>query len=241
MTANDDHPSAPGDRRAVLRLRGAGRRKPSSARWLARQLNDPYVAAARRLGYRSRAAFKLVELDRRFHLLRRGQRVADLGCAPGGWTQVALARVGTSGTVVGADLGETAPLSGARLLRADIRDHGAAAAIEAALGGPADVVLCDLAPAATGHAASDHLRSLALAEAGFAVASAILGAGGSFVAKLRQGGTESELIEALKRSFTELQWAKPPASRAESAETYIVARDFRRPPVIRASRHICRR
>jgi 23S rRNA (uridine2552-2'-O)-methyltransferase len=229
MAAKDGSSSAPGDRRPVVRLRGAGRRKPSSARWLARQLNDPYVTAARWLGYRSRAAFKLVELDRRFHLLRPGQRVADLGCAPGGWTQVALARVGRSGTVVGVDLGETAPLSGARLLRADICDHGVGAAIEAALGGPADVVLCDLAPAATGHAATDHLRSLALAEAGFAVAAAILGAGGSFVAKLRQGATESELIEALKRSFTELRRAKPPASRAESAETYIVARGFRRP------------
>jgi 23S rRNA (uridine2552-2'-O)-methyltransferase len=204
-----------------------GRRKPSSTRWLARQRTDPYVAAARRLGYRSRAAFKLIELDRRFRLLRPGQRVADLGCAPGGWTQVALARVGTTGTVVGVDLGETAPLVGARLLRADLRDKGAAAAIAAALGGPADVVLCDMAPAATGHAATDHLRTLALVEAGFAVAAEILGAGGSFVAKLRQGGAEGDLLAALKRCFAELRQAKPPASRAESAETYIVARGFR--------------
>ena len=207
--------------------RPARRRKPSSTRWLTRQRHDPYVAAARRLGYRSRAAFKLVELDRRFGLLRPGQRVADLGCAPGGWTQVALARVGTTGTVVGVDLGETAPLVGARLLRADIRDAGAAAAIKAALGGPADVVLCDMAPAATGHAGTDHLRSLALAEAGFAVTADILVPGGSFVAKLRQGGAEGELLTALKRSFVELRQAKPPASRAESAETYIVARGFR--------------
>jgi 23S rRNA (uridine2552-2'-O)-methyltransferase len=205
----------------------ASRRKPSATRWLNRQHRDPYVAAARRQGFRSRAAFKLVELDRRFRLLRPGQRVADLGCAPGGWTQVALARVGAGGTVVGVDLGETAPLTGARLLRADIRDEGAAAAIRAALGGPADVVLCDMAAAATGHAATDHLRALALAEAGFAVAAAILAPGGSFVAKLRQGGSEGELLAALKRCFAELRRAKPPSSRAESAETYVVARGFR--------------
>jgi 23S rRNA (uridine2552-2'-O)-methyltransferase len=219
--------ATPGGRPAAVRRRGAGRRKPSSARWLARQLNDPYVVAARDLGYRSRAAFKLIELDRRFRLLRPGQRVADLGCAPGGWTQVALERVGKDGTVVGIDLGETMPLSGARLLRVDIRDPAAAAAIKAALGGSADVVLCDLAPAATGHAATDHLRTLALAEAGFAVAAEILGPGGSFVAKVRRGGAEGDLLAALKRSFAGLRHAKPPASRAESAETYIVARGFR--------------
>jgi 23S rRNA (uridine2552-2'-O)-methyltransferase len=227
MAAGDRATPPPGGGAKTPRRRGARRRKPSSTWWLARQRNDPYVAAARRLGYRSRAAFKLVELDRRFGLLRPGQRVADLGCAPGGWTQVALARVGAGGTVVGVDLGDTAPLSGARLLRADVRDAGAAAAITAALGGAADVVLCDLAPSATGHAATDHLRSLALAEAGLAVAAAILGPGGSFVVKFRQGGGEGELLTALKRSFVELRRAKPPASRTDSAETYIVARGFR--------------
>ena len=227
-----------------MRIRSARRRKPSSTGWLSRQLNDPYVAEARRLGYRSRAAFKLIELDDRFRLLLPGRRVVDLGCAPGGWTQVAVERVGVRAgrsVVVGIDLTETAPMAGAAILRADIHDPAVTAAIKAALGGPADIVLSDMAPAATGHAGTDHLRSLALAEAGFAVAAEILGPGGSFVAKLRQGGGEGELLAALKRSFTELQWAKPPASRAESAETYIVARDFRRPPVIRASRHICRR
>jgi 23S rRNA (uridine2552-2'-O)-methyltransferase len=225
MAADHRPPSLPASATAAPR-----RHKPSSTRWLARQRNDPYVAAARRLGYRSRAAFKLVELDRRFRLLRPGQRVADLGCAPGGWTQVAVSRVGAGGIVVGVDLGDTAPLAGARLLRADIRDAGAATAISEALGGPADVVLCDLARAATGHAATDHLRSLALAEAGLAVAAAILAPGGSFVAKFRQGGGEGELLTALKRCFAELRQAKPPASRAESAETYIVARGFRRTP-----------
>src|SRR6516225_2321308 len=183
MAANDDHPSAPGDRRAVLRLRGAGRRKPSSARWLSRQLNDPYVAAARRLGYRSRAAFKLIELDERFRLLRPGRRVIDLGCAPGGWTQVAIARVGRRGTVVGIDVAETAPLSGATLLSADIRDPATPASLTAALGGLADIVLSDMAPPATGHAATDHLRIVTLAEDAFAVASQILKPGGAFVAK----------------------------------------------------------
>jgi 23S rRNA (uridine2552-2'-O)-methyltransferase len=214
-------------RRAAVRVHGAGRRKDSSTRWLTRQLNDRYVAAARREGYRSRSAFKLVELDRRFRLLRPGQRVVDLGCAPGGWTQVAIELVGRHGVVVGVDLAETAALPGARLLRADIRDPGAAAMIAAALGGSADIVLSDMAPPATGHAATDHLRILALAEAAFAVAAALLVPGGSFIAKVFQGGAEGELLAALKRGFAELRHAKPPASRRESAETYIVARGFR--------------
>jgi 23S rRNA (uridine2552-2'-O)-methyltransferase len=211
----------------MVRLRGARRRKPSSARWLSRQLNDPYVAEARRLGYRSRAAFKLIELDERFGLLRPGQRVVDLGCAPGGWTQVAVARVGRYGVVVGVDLTETAPLPGATLLTADIRDPATLAAIGNALGGPAGIVLSDMAPAATGHAATDHLRIVALAEDAFAVASEILKPGGAFVAKVFQGGAEGQLLAALKRDFAELRHAKPPASRAESAETYVVAIGFR--------------
>jgi 23S rRNA (uridine2552-2'-O)-methyltransferase len=227
MTGEGRPPGSFDGRTAAVRVRGAGRRKDSSTRWLARQLNDPYVAAARREGYRSRSAFKLVELDRRFRLLRPGQRVVDLGCAPGGWTQVAVELVGRQGMVVGVDLAETAVLPGARLLRADIREAGTAAAIRAALGGAADVVLSDMAPPATGHAATDHLRILALAESGFAVAAAILGPGGSFVAKVFQGGAEGELLMALKRGFAALRHAKPPASRRESAETYIVARGFR--------------
>jgi 23S rRNA (uridine2552-2'-O)-methyltransferase len=217
----------PAGRRAAVRVAGAGRRKPGSTRWLERQLNDPYVAAAQRLGYRSRAAFKLAELDRRFRILRPGQRVVDLGCAPGGWTQVVIERIGGRGRVVGVDLAETAALPGAVLLRADLRDRGAAAAIRAALGGAADVVLSDMAPPATGHAATDHLRILALAETGFAVATELLAPGGSFVAKVFQGGAEGELLATLKRNFAELRHAKPPASRPESAETYIVARGFR--------------
>jgi 23S rRNA (uridine2552-2'-O)-methyltransferase len=211
----------------MVRLRGARRHKPSSARWLSRQLNDPYVAEARRLGYRSRAAFKLIELDERFRLLRPGQLVVDLGCAPGGWTQVAVARVGRYGTVVGVDVTKTAPLPGATLLTADIRDPAILAAIGNALGGSADLVLSDMSPATTGHAATDHLRIVALAEDALAVASEILKPGGAFVAKVFQGGAEGQLLAALKRDFAELRHAKPPASRAESAETYVVATRFR--------------
>jgi 23S rRNA (uridine2552-2'-O)-methyltransferase len=215
-------------RTARVRVRGARRRKPSSAEWLSRQLNDPYVAEARRLGYRSRAAFKLIELDARFRLLRPGRRVVDLGCAPGGWTQVAVERVGAGhGTVVGIDLAETAPVAGATILRADIYDPATAAAIKTALGGLADIVLSDMAPAATGHAATDHLRIVALAEAAFAVASDVLKPGGSFVAKVFQGGAEGELLAQLKRAFSQLRHAKPPASRAQSAETYVIAKGFR--------------
>ena len=217
-----------GDRPPAVRLHKSRRRKPSSSKWLQRQLNDPYVAAAHRQGYRSRAAFKLIELDQRFHLLRPGRRVVDLGCAPGGWSQVAVERVGRRGRVLGVDLAETSPIAGALLLRADLRDPDAAVAIREALGGGADLVLSDMAPAATGHAASDHLRIVALAEAAFDVAEEILEPGGAFVAKVFQGGTEGTLLARLKRSFTELRHAKPPASRAESAETYVVARGFRR-------------
>jgi 23S rRNA (uridine2552-2'-O)-methyltransferase len=211
----------------VVEVRSTRRRKASSTRWLSRQLNDPYVAEARRLGYRSRAAFKLIELDARFRLLRPGQRVVDLGCAPGGWMQVAVARVGRHGRVVGLDLTETAPLSGAILLCADIRDPATPGSLTAALGGLAGIVLSDIAPAATGHAATDHLRIVALAEEAFAVAAQILAPGGAFVAKVYQGGAEGALLASLKRDFAELRHAKPPASRAESAETYVVARGFR--------------
>ena len=216
-----------GHRFAVVKVRSTRRRKASSTRWLSRQLNDPYVAEARRLGYRSRAAFKLIGLDERFRLLRPGRCVVDLGCAPGGWAQVAVARVGRRGRVVGIDVAETAPLPGATLLSADILDPATPASLTAALGGLADIVLSDMAPPATGHAATDHLRIVALAEDAFAVASQILKPGGAFVAKVFQGGAEGPLLAALKRDFVELRHAKPPASRAESAETYVVATGFR--------------
>lgn len=214
-------------RNAAVKVRGARRRKPSSTDWLSRQLNDPYVIEAQRLGYRSRAAFKLIELDERFRLLLPGRRVLDLGCAPGGWTQVAVERVGARGIVVGVDLADTAPIAGATILRAEVHDPAAVTAIKAELGGLADVVLSDMAPATTGHAATDHLRIVALAEAAFGVASEILKPGGIFVAKVFQGGAEGPLLAQLKRAFAELRHAKPPASRAQSAETYVVAKAFR--------------
>jgi 23S rRNA (uridine2552-2'-O)-methyltransferase len=211
----------------AVRVRNAGRRKPSSTAWLSRQLNDPYVAEARRLGYRSRAAFKLIELDDRYRLLRAGARVVDFGCAPGGWTQVAVERVGASGRVVGIDIAETAPIVGAAILRADIHDPSVPAAVMAELDGLADVVLSDIAPSTTGHAATDHLRIVALAEAAFVVAYEVLKPGGSLVAKMFQGGAQGMLLAQLKRAFAEVRHAKPPASRARSAETYVIAKGFR--------------
>jgi 23S rRNA (uridine2552-2'-O)-methyltransferase len=217
----------PAARNAAVKVRTARRRKPSSTEWLSRQLNDPYVAEAQRLGYRSRAAFKLIELDDRFRLLLPARRVVDLGCAPGGWTQVAVERVGVRGAVVGVDLSEAAPIGGATILRADIHDAAAVSGIKAELGGLADVVLSDMAPPATGHAPTDHLRIVALAEAAFVVAGQILKPGGAFVAKVFQGGAEGALLAQLKQGFAELRHAKPPASRAQSAETYVVAKGFR--------------
>ncbi|HEV8678996.1 MAG TPA: RlmE family RNA methyltransferase, partial [Stellaceae bacterium] len=192
-----------------------------------RQLNDPFVAEAKRLGYRSRAAFKLIQLDDRFHLLAPGRRVVDLGCAPGGWTQVAAQRVGVQGRVVGIDLNPADPVPGATVLQGDFRDPATADQARDALGGPADLVLSDMAAPATGHAATDHLRVVALAEDAFAFAATILKPGGAFIAKVLQGGTEGTLLAALKRAFAEVRHAKPAASRAESAETYVVAKGFR--------------
>ncbi len=217
--------SSGGTRRLAVRVKSTRRRKPSSTEWLTRQLNDPFVAEARRLGYRSRAAFKLIQLDTRFHLLMPGRRVVDLGCAPGGWTQVAVER--GRGKVVGIDLLATDPIPGASLLTGDFRDPGAAERIRDVLGGPADLVLSDMAAPATGHAATDHLRIVALAEEAFAFAATILKPGGAFVAKVFQGGTEGALLADLKRAFAEVRHAKPAASRAESAETYVVAKGFR--------------
>jgi len=216
-----------GGRQLTVRVKRARRRKPSSTEWLTRQLNDPYVTEAKRQGYRSRAAFKLLQLDERFHLLSRGRRVVDLGCAPGGWSQVAAERVGSPGAVVGVDLSETDSLPGVTLLRGDFRDEAIQAQIRAALGGPADLVLSDMAAPATGHAATDHLRVVALAEDALALAQTLLKPGGAFVAKVFQGGATGDLLAALKKAFAEVRHAKPAASRAESAETYVIAKGFR--------------
>lgn len=222
--------SRPGGRRAAVRVKTAAKRSLSSTRWLERQLNDPYVAEAQKRGYRSRAAFKLMQLDETFRLLAPGRRVVDLGAAPGGWTQVAVERVRpghTAGEVVGLDILPMDPVAGATLFQADFLDPAAPERLKAALGGPADLVLSDMAAPTTGHRQTDHLRITGLAEAAFAFAEEVLAPGGAFVCKLFQGGAEKDLLDRLKRAFATVRHAKPPASRADSSETYIVATGFR--------------
>ncbi len=225
---------APLGRGAGVKVKTAKRRTASSARWLERQLNDPYVAEARRLGLRSRAAFKLIQIDERFGLLGAGKRVVDLGAAPGGWTAVAAERIrpGKSkakakGQVIAVDIGEMDPIPGAVMLRLDFLADDAPGRIADALDGPADVVLSDMAAPATGHAATDHLRVMALAEAAYEFAREVLAPGGAFVAKVLRGGTEKQLLDAIKREFRAVKHFKPKASRADSAEIYVVATGFR--------------
>ena len=220
----------PGARSLKVRVKTAKQRSQSSARWLARQLNDPYVAAARKSGYRSRAAFKLREIDDKLKLLRPGMRVVDLGAAPGGWSQVAAQRVGPQGRVIALDLNPIDPIPGVEILEGDFHDLANVARLRAALDGPADLVLSDMAAPSTGHGATDHLRVVALVESALAFAEEVLSPGGGFVAKVLQGGTEASLLAALKRQFTKVRHIKPPASRAESAELYVVATGFRGAP-----------
>jgi 23S rRNA (uridine2552-2'-O)-methyltransferase len=219
------HVSVSRDQTVALH-RGKGR-KASSRRWLERQLNDPYVSEARRRGFRSRAAFKLIELDEKFGLLRKGRRIVDLGAAPGGWTQIALESVGPSGKVVAVDLSPIDPIGGAIILEGDMRDAATLDRLIQALDGKADIVLSDMAAPATGHASTDHLRIISLAEAALDFAEDILAPGGIFVAKVLQGGTERELLDRLKRGFRRIAHAKPEASRKESAEMYVVAIGYR--------------
>ncbi|MFQ5953788.1 MAG: RlmE family RNA methyltransferase [Kiloniellales bacterium] len=215
-------------RRAAVTLKFAKGRSPSSGRWLRRQLKDPFVDSAQRLGYRSRAAFKLIQLDDRFHLLRPGARVVDLGAAPGGWTQVAVERV-KGGRVVSVDAAAMDPVPGAVLLRIDASGADAVAAIRATLDGPADLVMSDMSAPATGHGPTDHLRVAALAEAAYAIARRLLAPGGAFLAKVLRGGAERALLDSLKRDFALVRHAKPPASRKESRELYVIATGFRGP------------
>jgi 23S rRNA (uridine2552-2'-O)-methyltransferase len=217
-------PGAP--RGLAVSVRSARSRSAASQRWLVRQLNDPYVAAAKAQGWRSRAAFKLIELDGQFRLIRRGARVVDLGAAPGGWTQVAMQR--GAAAVVALDLLPMDPVPGVVLLQGDFSDLAVAAEVAAALGGKADLVLSDMAPNTTGHAATDHTRIMVLAEAALEFAVEVLADGGAFVAKVFQGGSEREMLLRLKRSFTSVRHAKPPASRKESSELYVVAQGFGR-------------
>lgn len=218
-----------GGRGLHVRVKTARRRRASSTRWLSRQLNDPYVREARRLGLRSRAAFKLMELDDRFGLLRGGQRIVDLGAAPGGWSQVAAERsgAGSGGAVVVAlDLQEMDPIAGVTVLEADMRGAEALDMARRALGGPAHLVLSDLAAPVIGHRKTDHLRTMALGEEALAFASEVLGDGGAFVLKAFAGGAHGELTAALNAAFGSVRTVKPSASRPESPETYLVATGF---------------
>lgn len=204
--------------------------KSSSRRWLERQLNDPYVKRAQAEGYRSRAAYKLIEIDDRHKLLRPGQRVVDLGAAPGGWCQVAEARVKSTPEeprVVGIDYLDVDPVPGAVILKMDFLDDDAPARLEEALGGPADIVLSDLAAPTTGHRRTDHIRTMHLCEVAADFAISVLKPGGHFLAKTFQGGTEGELLDTLKRNFATVHHIKPPASREESVELYILAKGFK--------------
>lgn len=223
----------PRARQKTERVKTARGRKTSSTRWLQRQLNDPWVAEAKRLGYRSRAAFKLLQLDDRFDLLKPGRNIVDLGCAPGGWLQVAIERTDPQtkgGKVVGIDYLDSDPLAGAEILCLDFLDDAAPAALKAALGGTADIVMSDMAAPTTGHAATDHLRIIALAETAYAFAQEVLTPGGAFLCKVFQGGTERSLLDPLKRDFELVRHAKPDASRTDSKETYVLATGFRGRP-----------
>jgi 23S rRNA (uridine2552-2'-O)-methyltransferase len=208
------------------RVKTAKGRKIGSTRWLERQLNDPYVKRAKAEGYRSRAAFKLIELDERFHFLKGAERVVDLGIAPGGWSQVVRQRLPRA-IVVGIDLLPTDPLEGVAILQMDFMDEAAPARLREALGGPADLILSDMAANTVGHPPTDHLRTMGLVEAALEFAGEMLKPGGAFVAKVLAGGADNHLVAELKRLFTAVKHAKPPASRKGSSEWYVVAQGFK--------------
>jgi len=210
----------------VRRLKTAKGRKISSTRWLERQLNDPYVRRAKAENYRSRAAYKLLELDERFGLLKGVKAVVDLGIAPGGWSQVVRRRA-PAARVVGIDLLPTDPIEGVTILQMDFMDEDAPARLKAELGGPADLILSDMAANTVGHPQTDHLRTMGLVEAGLEFAAEVLKPGGAYVAKVLAGGADSALVAALKRQFATVKHAKPPASRKDSSEWYVVAQGFK--------------
>ena len=207
-------------------IRTAKGRKPSSTRWLERQLNDPYVRRAKAENYRSRAAFKLIELDERFGLLKGAKAVVDLGIAPGGWSQVVRRKV-PQGRVVGIDLLPTDPIDGVTILQMDFMDETAPDRLKEALGGEADLVLSDMAANTVGHQQTDHLRTMALVEAGLLFATEVLRPGGAYVAKVLAGGADNQLVAEMKRHFTTVKHAKPPASRKDSSEWYVIAQGFK--------------
>ena len=234
-TTSGPKSSGRGQRELRVRVKTAKGRKLSSTLWLERQLNDPYVVRAKKEGYRGRAAYKISELDDKFGFLTPGARVVDLGCAPGGWCQVAVARVNALGenlkkpvgTVLGVDLQLVEPIAGAQIHQLDFLEDGAEAQVKGWLGGKADVVLSDMAAASSGHKGTDHLRIIALCEAAAEFAFDVLEEGGAFVAKVLAGGAEQALLATLKRNFKTVANVKPPASRADSSEKFVVAQGFR--------------
>ncbi len=227
--------SGRGQRDLTIRVKSARGRKASSTRWLQRQLNDPYVKRAQAEGYRGRAAYKIMEVDDKFRFLVPGARIVDLGCAPGGWVQVAVPRINALGeksgkaigTILGIDLQEMEPINGATLHQLDFMDEGADEQVKEWLGGPADVVMSDMAASSSGHKQTDHLRIISLCEAAAYFAFDVLEVGGTFVSKVLAGGAEGELQKLLKQRFTKVSNVKPPASRSDSSEKFVVATGFR--------------
>jgi 23S rRNA (uridine2552-2'-O)-methyltransferase len=211
----------------MARLKDEKHRTLSSRTWLERQIRDPYVARAKREGFRSRAAYKLAEIDDKYRLLKPGTRVVDLGAAPGGWSEIAARRVGTGGRVLAIDILDMKPIAGVEFLKLDFLDATAPQWLKDLLGGQADLVLSDMAANATGHRQTDHIRIMALAEAAAHFAREVLAPGGSFLCKVLQGGTEVALLAELKRDFASVKHVKPQASRSDSAELYLLARGFR--------------
>lgn len=227
--------SGRGERDLTVKVKSARGRKPSSTRWLQRQLNDPYVQLAKKDGYRGRAAYKILELNEKFQFLVPGARVVDLGCAPGGWLQVAVPRVNAMGArsgkavgrVIGVDLQEVDPITGAEIYQLDFLDDGADTQVKEWLGGEADVVMSDMAAASSGHKQTDHLRIISLCEAAAYFAFDVLAEGGTFVAKVLAGGAEGDLQKLLKARFTKVANVKPPSSRSDSSEKFVVATGFK--------------
>jgi 23S rRNA (uridine2552-2'-O)-methyltransferase len=212
-------------RDASVRVKSAKGRKTSSTNWLKRQLNDPYVREAERLGYRSRAAFKLRDIDDRMKLIKPGMTVLDLGAAPGGWSQIAVERGATK--VIGLDLLPIDPIPGATMLQMDFMSEDAPEALIAMIGSGVDLVLSDMSPNTTGHRPTDHIRIMGLVESAYDFALQVLKPGGAFVAKVFKGGTENDVLTMMKKDFTSVKHLKPPSSRQESAEQYVVATGFR--------------
>lgn len=217
-----------GRKALTVKVKTSKYKKASSNRWLERQLNDPYVAESKRLGYRSRAAFKLIQLDEKYRFLGKGKTVVDLGCAPGGWTQVAVERNKGQGQVVGIDILETTPIAGATMICQDFTTEDAPEKLKSLLNGPADIVMSDMAANTTGHQQTDHLRTIGLVEVAYEFAKEVLSAGGIFIAKVFQGGAEGNLLADMKKNFTKVSHYKPDASRQGSPETYVVAQGFKK-------------